>query len=122
MANRTFNRKQSLEREIKELYAKITFGASGAPTLTTGHGIASITKTDTGDYRLTLSDKYNSLKMAEGVLIKSTAEDITFAVKAEAVSTNKTIDFWTLAGATPTSPSSGAVLLIKIEVKNSSVL
>lgn len=121
MANRNFNRKQALEKEVKDLYALISIGASGAPTLTSGTGIASITRTSAGLYQLTLQDKYNSLKFFEGTIIKSTAEDINVTVKAEDVDGAKTIDFFTLTGATETDPSSGSKLYIKIEVKNTSV-
>jgi hypothetical protein len=122
MASRNFNRKQALEREIKEIYAKLTFGASGAVTLTTGHGVASAAKSDTGDYLITLRDKYVSLKMVEGTFIKSSGEDIRVQVKAEAVATAKTISILTLTGASATNPSSGAVLLLKFELKNTSVV
>lgn len=122
MASRSFNRKQALEKEIKEIYAKITFGATGAPTLTTGHGVASITRTTNGDYALTLQDAYNSLKMAEGTFLDSSGEDIRIQLKSETVSSTKIINFFTLTGATPTDPSNGAVLFLKFELKNTSVV
>jgi hypothetical protein len=103
MASRNFNRKQALEKEIKEIYALLTFGGSGAVTLTTGHGVASATKTDTGDYRITL-------------------QDIRVQVKAEDVASAKTIDILTLTGASATNPSSGAKLLLKFELKNTTVV
>ncbi len=121
MANRSYNRRQSLEKQVKDLYALVSIGASGAPTLTSGTGIASITRTSAGLYQVTLQDKYNSLKFVEGVIVKSTAEDIQVTVKAEDVDGAKTIDLFTLAGAVATDPSSGSQLLIKIEVKNTSV-
>lgn len=122
MASRNFNRKQALEKEVKELFALISIGATGAPTLTTGHGIASISRTAQGDYRLTLQDKYVSLKFFEGALLKSSGEDIRFQLKADSVSSSKIIDFFTLTGATATDPSSGSKLYLKIEVKNSSAV
>lgn len=121
MANRNFNRKQALEKEVKEIYAKITHGSSGAPTLTTGVGISSITRNTTGDYTLVLQDKYNSLKMAEATLIKSSGEDIRMQIKSETVSSNGTINYLTLTGSSATDPSSGSILLLKFELKNSSV-
>jgi hypothetical protein len=122
MASRNFNRKQALENEIKEIYAKLTFGSSGAVTLTTGHGVASASKTGTGDYRITLSDAYVSLKMVEGTFLKSSAEDIRVQLKSEDVASGKTIDILTLTGASATNPSSGAVLFLKFELKNSTVV
>lgn len=122
MASRNFNRKQALEKEIKEIYAVLTFGASGAVTLTTGHGVASAVKSDTGDYRITLQDKYVSLKFVEGIFLKSTGEDIRIQLKAEDVDGAKTIDILTLTAASATNPSSGAVLYLKFELKNTSVV
>lgn len=121
MASRSFNRKQALEKEVKEIFALVSVGASGAPTLTTGYGIASITRTSAGLYQITLQDKYVSLKFFEGILIKSSGEDIRFQLKAESVVSAKTIDFFTLTGASATDPSSGSKMYIKIEVKDSSV-
>ncbi len=121
MASRNFNRKQALEKEVKELYALVSVAGSGAPTLTTGYGIASITRTSAGLYQLTLQDKYSSLKFLEGILLKSSGEDIRFQLKAEDVDGAKTIDFFTLAAAVATDPSSGSKMYLKIEVKNSSV-
>lgn len=122
MASRNFNRKQALEKEIKEIYAKLTFGSTGAVTLTTGHGVASAVKSNTGDYRITLQDAYVSLKFVEGTFIKSSAEDIRVQIKAEDVAVSKTIDILTLAGASAANPSSGAVLLLKFELKNTTVV
>jgi hypothetical protein len=122
LAARSWNRRQALEKEVKDLYAKITIGSSGACTLTTGYGCASIVKNGTGDYTLTLSDKYTSLKFFAGTLIKSSAEDINVQMYSEGVASDKTIRFLTLTGASATNPSSGAVLLLKIEVKNTSAV
>lgn len=122
MANRSFNRKQALEKEIKEIYAKVTIGSSGAPTLTTGYGVSSITRTSAGLYQLTLADKYTSLKNMEVMFLSSTAQDIRAQIKAEDVDVAKTIDFFTLTDATATDPSSGQVMLIKLDLKNTSAV
>lgn len=122
MANRTFNRRQSLEKEIKDLYLRVSIGSSGAPTIVTGYGIASITRTSAGLYQVTLSDKYNYLRFFEGILQKSTGEDIYIQLKAEDVASAKTIDFFTLTGATATDPSSGSALFLKFELKNTSAV
>lgn len=123
MANRSFNRRQSLEKECKDLYCKISIGASGAPTLVSGarYGIASISRTSAGLYVLTLQDKYVSLKFFEGIFLSSSAQDIRIQLKEEDVDGAKTITFFTLTGASATDPSSGQVMLLKIEVKNTSV-
>ena len=87
MANRTFNDAQALEKEIKTLFAKISIGATGAPTLVKpgSLGIASVARSAQGDYLVTLEDKYPALMGFKGVLLVSSAEDITFQLKAEDV-------------------------------------
>lgn len=123
MANRTFNDSQALEKEIKTLFAKISIGATGAPTLVNpgSLGIASVARTSAGLYKITLQDAYPKLAYVTGIVLSSTAEDITFQVKAEAVATSKTIDLFTLTAGVATDPASGDVLLLKIDLKNTSV-
>lgn len=123
MANRTFNDAQSLEKQIKALYIKISIGATGAPTLVTpgSLGAASISRTSAGLYKLTLSDAYPYLMAFEGKLLSATAEDIHFQLKAEAVATTKTIDFFCLTGATATDPANGDVIYLRMDLKNTSV-
>jgi hypothetical protein len=125
MANRDFNRRQSLEREVKDLYVKVAIGAAGAPSLVSGasYGAASVSRNSAGDYTLVLQDRYVALKHMEATLQSSTAEDIMVQLKSEAInSAAKSISFFTLAGATPTDPSNGAQLLIKLELKNTSAV
>lgn len=117
----SYRRKQALETEIKTLFAKITIGGTGAPTLTTGYGITSISRTSAGLYVLTLDDTYASLKFFDVIHIHSSVEDLKFQISAETVATNKTITFFTLAIGTATDPASGDVLLVKIDVKRSSL-
>lgn len=123
MANRTFQDVQALEKETKHLYVKATIGSSGAPTLVNpgSLGIASIARTSAGLYKITLTDAYPTLLMVKSTLLSSTAEDLTFQVKAEAVATTKTIDLLTLTSGTATDPASGDTLLIEIVLKNTSV-
>lgn len=122
MANRNFNRFQALEKEVKSLYADVAIGASGAPTLTRGLGIQSITRDSAGVYIVMLQDAYNRLMHVDIKQVVATAEDLTFQVEAEDVDGAKTIQFRCLAAATETDPSSGSRLLIKIDVRNTSVL
>lgn len=125
MANRNFNRKQALDKEIKEIYAKVTIGAAGAPTLVTASntsvGVASISRTSAGLYVLTLQDKYNRLSHADIHIITPTAEDIKAHVSAETVATSKTVTFRCDAAGVATDPASGDSFLIALQLKNSSV-
>lgn len=124
MANRNFNRMQALTKEAKVLYAKVNIGSTGAPTLVARDsiGVASISRDSAGVYDLTLDDKYNSLLYFDVMMLEATAEDLTFQVESEDVDGTKVIKFQCKAADTETDPSDGSTLLIKIEVKNSSVL
>lgn len=123
MANRRFFTTQSLSREVKSVYAYVSIGASGAPTLNTNKsiGITSITRDSAGVYIITLDDKYNALLHFNVMMLEATAEDITFQVESEDVDGAKTIQFQCKAAAVETDPSNGSVLLIKIDLKNTSV-
>lgn len=121
MANRTYNRRQALEKEVKDLYIKISIGASGAPSLVSGAaiGAASISRNSAGDYTLVLQDRYVALKYMDAILLDSAAEDIRVQLKSEAINSSaKSVSFFTLTGATPTDPSNGAQILLKLELKN----
>lgn len=124
MANRTFNDAQALEKEIKTLFAKISIGATGAPTLVKpgSLGIASVARSAQGDYLITLEDKYPALMGVQGILLDSSAEDITFQVKAEDVDGTGTISVFTNTAGTATDPSNGSVILLTFHLKNTSVL
>ena len=121
MASRDFNVKESVEREVKDLYVRISIGAAGAPTISedVADAFVSVTKNNDGDYTLVLKDVYAQLKYARAILLDSAAEDIRFQLHSEAVATSKSIRFLTLTDATETDPSDGSVIVLKLEVKNS---
>lgn len=119
MANRNFNRHQSLEKEIKSLHLDVAIGATGAPTLTKGLGTTSIVRNGAGDYTITLDDKFVRLMSFHGTVVSATEEDIRFQISAEDVNGTKEISFFTLTGAVATDPANGDRLLIKIDLKNS---
>lgn len=122
VANRNWQRKQALEKEVKELYAKVAIGASGAPTISSAYGIASVARVSTGLYRITLSDSYASLKHVEAIVLHSTAADHTFQVKLETVATTKLVELFVLTGGSVADPADGSSLLIKLELKNTTII
>lgn len=124
MANRNFHRVQSLSRETKFLHAKVAIGSSGAPTLDSDNslGVTSIARNSTGNYTITLDDKYNSLLDFSVMQLNASAQDITIQLLAADVSSAKTIQFVCKAAATATDPASSSTLYIKIALKNSSVV
>lgn len=120
MAGRNFSDSQALEREVKTLFAEVAIAASGAPTLSRGWGVASVTRTDTGDYTVVLEDKYNRLFNVDIQYLHSTDADLTFQLKTDTVSTDKTFTFTAKAAATPADPANGSQLRLAIHVKNTS--
>ena len=121
MANRNYNRVQALEKEAKHLYAKVSIGSSGAPTLSRKLGVASIVRDNTGLYTLTLQDAYNDLLSIDIKQLVASAQDLNFQLIAEDVDNAKTIQFRCITATTATDPSSGSVLYIHIVLKNSAV-
>ena len=124
MASSTFyNGAQSKEIDTKVLYCKVAIGASGAPTINTAasKGIASIVRDDTGDFTITLSEKYNSLLFANVAFVEANDTDLTWHVSAEAVSSTPSISFVFKAAGTPTDPDNGSTLLFQIVLKNSNI-
>ncbi len=124
MANRNFNRKQALEKEVKEIYARINIGAVGAPTLVAvqSQGCTSVSRTSAGLYVLTLSDKYTRLMHARFDVTTPTAEDVHSNLVSETVASTKTVTFRICTGAIATDPASGDSILVRLELKNSSAI
>lgn len=123
MANRNFKRKQALESEVKEIYADIAIGGTGAPTLSRGTGVASISRTSAGLYVLTLQDAYMRLMHASVQVVTPSAEDIKANVSAFDVSASaKTVTFRCTAAGVATDPASGDTVLVSLQLKNSSVV
>jgi hypothetical protein len=126
MANRYFNQFHfSPIPMYTSIFAKISFAGSGAPTLVTAGGIskgvASVSRTSAGKFVVTLSDTYNYLVGAKGVFVASGgAAAPNVCVDSESVASAKTVTILTQAGGVNTDPASGEVLLLEIELKNSS--
>jgi len=123
MADITVYNSKNIRNEVITVYAGITIGASGAPTLVAAdsYGVTSITRTGAGLYTLVLRDAYNAIQFAEGCFFAdSPAEDIniTFDLNGSSATT-KNILFATLTGATATDPSSGSKVYIKLDMRNS---
>lgn len=123
MANRMFNRAQNLEKEVKSLFAEVSIGSSGAPTLTKGLGIASISRSSTGLYVVTLQDKYVRFMHASVQIMSASAEDAVSQLVSEDVDVAQTISFRIIKGSDGlvVDPASGDKLFIKIDLKNSSI-
>lgn len=110
-----------LEPAVLELFAEVAIGAAGAPTLTRGRGIASIARSGAGDYLVTLEDKWERLLDFKAVELNSSAQDLNFQLKAQAVKASGTLSFFSNTAGAATDPANGSVLYLSIKLKNSSV-
>lgn len=138
MANRLMaNRLYTHERDVKVVYARVTIGATGAPTLDAlnSRGVLSITRNSVGDYTVVFGvnvnnvnvlDTYVKLLQMSAVVQNATGVPITsdFGIKAINVSNNTlaSLEFVmvgpTAAGntaPTPTDPASGDILYLEFE-------
>lgn len=110
-----------------ELFAVVSIGASGAPTLSRGQGIASIARQSAGQYLITLQDKYNSLlqcNVQQKAASAGTAPAAPLSlVDSETVSSTKTVvvKMRAIDNSTATDPADGQVLYINLVMSNSSV-
>ena len=122
MANRNFqNNNYHLERSVVELFADVSIGATGAPTLDHSMGITSLIRNSEGNYTLNLDDGYSRLLSFDITLINDTIGEHTierFNLVSEDV-LNKTLNFVSVIGAVATEIPDGSRLLIRIKLKNS---
>jgi hypothetical protein len=127
MANRYFSQFQlSLEKQVAHLFGRMTIGASGAPTLDVSNskGIASITRSASGKYVITLSDTYNRFLGINATRITASASSApSMYVVSEQVGTagapQITVQF--NSAGTAADPASGEDIRFHIILKNSAV-
>lgn len=136
MANRYFNNQAfTLEPAIVKIFAKVTFGAAGAPTLSTADskGVVSVTRDSQGVFTFVFGTKagmldvYYRLKNLSLVLDTSGPTGVPAAplyyLSANAVATAAScslqITFTDDAGATATDPADGEIALLEFTFKNS---
>ena len=128
MADRAFKRNAGhLVGELITLYAEATIGASGAPTLVAANspGVASIAQNGTGDYTLTLSDRYGHLLGHNVSFRDSVAQDISEVIEDEAGTdvSSKTVQLNCFnEGGTATDPQNGSTMRILLFLNNTSDL
>ena len=140
MANRTFNRIQSIDKELKHVYGVFKVGASGAVTFSTSTalvgrsvGIKSVTKeSGAGQYTLVLgtpggdTDKYPALIGMDVALSCATQPGTdggeTWQIISEQVNhasdPKLTFNFVNLNGAFD-NPKNGAYVYVHLVLKNS---
>ena len=136
MANRSFQRLQALDKEIKIIHGQFAVGGSGAPTLSASKsvGVKSVSRNSAGDYTLVLgvpggdSDLYSHFfgmyfDIQKSTAIGSTAGGASFQLKAApTVSTDGTINFIALnSSGAAAEIGSGETVHFMIVLKNSAL-
>lgn len=135
MANRTFTQfGYTLERAVVSLYAHVTFGASGAPTLDTANskGIVSITRNAAGKYTIVFGtqagmlDVYNKFLCAKHIFDATGTAGAAPASPGMYLLANNVATFGTCSvqiefnsAGTATDPASGEGVYIEFVLKNS---
>lgn len=122
--NRLFNQFfLSLERGKVILFANVSVGATGAPTLNAikSKGVASIVRNSAGNYTVTLNDKYVDLFHVNVNFVNAAGAGVAYVyTESQDVDGAKTIVFQCkdLAGAA-VDPTSGTVMQIEMKLKSS---
>jgi hypothetical protein len=140
MSNRHFRSSSvfSMEKDVKQLFAHVTFGATGAPTLDAANskGVASITRSSAGKYVVTMgtpassqaatADKYKKLLIAKHVFDASGNSGTAPAapgmyVVSQAAATAGTVTIQFNAAGTATDPASGEAVWLQFIFGDSTV-
>lgn len=124
MANsRLFQFRYSYQRDMVDVFARISFGASGAPTLQAGKGVVSITRISAGKYTIVLKDNFRKLAQVDSRIVNATAPAapaMYVVTDNTAAATNPSITIQLNSAGTATDPASGEVLLLSIILVNAS--
>lgn len=126
MANRNFARDAgSLEKGLVKLFAHVSFGSTGAPTLVRGRGIASVSRSSAGKFVVALQDPYQRLLGCAATFVVETGvpaapvihvvSDASATASAPAV----TIQTGKLADGAATDPANGEAVLVELTFSNS---
>lgn len=133
MANRRYRSqfRFSFHKDPVDIFAHVSFGAAGAPTLDAKNspGIVSVTRNSAGNYTFVFGtnsqlafDTYNYLLMVKHVFNQSAAPAAPgMWVSANSISTVGTasITLQFNSGGTPTDPASGENVLLDFILRNS---
>lgn len=135
MANRWFNQFQkTLEKEVVSIFAHITFGTSGAPTLDVANskGVVSVTRNSAGVYTFVFGtsssslDTYNKLLMVKHVFDESgnagtapTAPGLFIVTNSISTVGTASVKVEFNAAGTATDPASTEAVYMQFMFKNS---
>lgn len=111
------------------VFAEVSIAAAGAPTLSSGKGVASVSRVAAGEYKITLEDQYNKLLFANCNVVDADDEDpnsvgVISRIKSTAVASSDphiVVQFFDVTDGSAADPGDGAVVLCKIDLRNSTV-
>lgn len=108
---------QAIEQGVTTLYVKLTVGASGAVSASSGYGLVSITKEATaGEYTILLDRNFKKLLAVAPTVIQGTTQGLSWVVATDSISTAASIKVAASVGSTATNPSSSTIVLFAITV------
>lgn len=123
MASRLFQFRYSYERDLCDIYAKISIGAAGAPTLVNSKGIVSMTRNSAGNYTIVLKDQFYLFMSAGASFLNATAPAAPgMYVVSEQVNstTSPSLIVQFNAAGSATDPGSGELMLLHIVCRSAS--
>lgn len=109
---------------VWDLFAKVTIGTAGAPTLVAAKsiGVTSISRVSAGKYLVTLNNKYpRMLQVFTTFIATDGAAAPNVAVSIDSIASAGTLTIVTQAGGVNTDPAPGEIMHLNIVVKNSSI-
>lgn len=106
------------------IFAQVTFGAAGAPTLNTaGADISGIVRNSAGDYTITFRQTFKQLLEIKQVFNSGASAPASpgMWIKSNLTATSKTLELVFNAAGTATDPASGEIVYLEIVFNNSSL-
>lgn len=117
VGSRLFQFRYSYQRDMNDIFARVSFGASGAPTLQAGKGVVSIARVSAGRYHIVLKDTFRTLNMVKHVFINASAPaspSMFVIVNNTQAASAPSIDIVFNSAGTATDPASGELVMLQL--------
>jgi hypothetical protein len=113
---------QTVEDGVTTLYVKLTVGASGAVSASSGYGLTSITKESTaGEYTILLDRKYKKLLGVNPTVIQATTQGLSWVVGTDSIASAGSLKMAFSVDAVATNPSDTTIILFAITIADTSM-
>lgn len=115
MANRNTDYLTTFGRLKRQISVAITAAGTSNPSAvaSSGNAVASVTRTATGTYLLTMADKYGTLLSAVGSVRNTTAADI-YVQPAVYTQASGQLSFRTMTGGSAADVASGSTIYLDL--------